>query len=176
MVQGVEEYLKGKIRDIPDWPEKGIIFRDITTLLKDAEAFQRAIDALYEKVKDFDFDVIVAVESRGFIFGATLAYKMGKGFVPVRKPGKLPYKTVSQSYQLEYGTDEIHMHVDAVEKGTKVLVVDDLIATGGSALATAKLVEKLGGQVSAFAFLIELTFLKGREKLEGYNVVSVVAY
>jgi adenine phosphoribosyltransferase len=172
----IENALKEKIRDLPDWPQKGVLFRDITTVLKDPEAFKAAIDALAGQVKDLSFDAIVAVESRGFIFGATLAYKLGKGFIPVRKKGKLPCKTISQTYDLEYGTDTIQMHEDAISQGQKVLVVDDLIATGGSARATAALVEQLGGSVEAFAFLIELTFLDGRKKLEGHRIISLVKY
>jgi len=172
----VETILKKKIRDLPDWPQKGVIFRDITTVLKCPETFNLAIDSLAELVKDLDFEYIVAVESRGFIFGSVLAYKLSKGFVPVRKPGKLPCETISQTYELEYGKDTIEMHKDALEKGSKVLVVDDLIATGGSASATAKLIAKLGSEVSAFIFLIELTFLEGRKKLEGYKVISIVNY
>jgi len=174
--QTVEEYLKEKIRDLPDWPEKGVIFRDITPVLEDPESFKTAIDSLYDLVRDLDFSKIVAVESRGFIFGGALAYKMGKGFVIVRKPGKLPCETISHSYELEYGKDTIEMHKDAVKPGEKVLVLDDLIATGGSAEATAKLVEKLGGKVTAFAFLIELESLKGRDKIQGYDVLSIVKY
>jgi adenine phosphoribosyltransferase len=172
----VEIYLKEKIRDLYDWPKKGIIFRDITTVLMDPEAFGAAIDALYEQLKDMDFTKIVAVESRGFIFGATLAYKMGKGFIPVRKPGKLPCETISQSYELEYGTDTIEMHRDAVQEGEKVVIIDDLIATGGSAGAAASLVEKAGGKVEALMFLIELEFLNGRSKLPGYNIYSIIKY
>lgn len=172
----VEIYLKEKIRDLYDWPQKGIIFRDITTVLMDPEAFGAAIDALYEQLKDMDFTKIVAVESRGFIFGATLAYKMGKGFIPVRKPGKLPCETISQSYELEYGTDTIEMHRDAVREGEKVVIIDDLIATGGSAGAAASLVEKAGGKVEALLFLIELEFLNGRSKLPGYKIHSVIKY
>lgn len=172
----VEVYLKEKIRDLHDWPQKGVIFRDITTVLMDPEAFRAAIDALYDQLKDMDFSKIVAVESRGFIFGATLAYKMGKGFIPVRKPGKLPCETISQSYELEYGTDTIEMHKDAVLEGEKVVILDDLIATGGSAGAAASLVEKAGGSVEALVFLIELEFLNGRDKLPGYKIHSIIKY
>jgi adenine phosphoribosyltransferase len=171
-----EAYLKEKIRDLPDWPQKGVIFRDITPVLADPEAFKTTIEALEETLKGKDFSTIVAVESRGFIFGAALALKMGKGFIPVRKPGKLPYQTISESYALEYGTDTIHMHIDAVKPGDKVVIIDDLIATGGSSKATATLVEKLGGKVEALVFLIELVFLNGREKLQGYDVFSVIKY
>lgn len=171
-----EALLKEKIRDLPDWPQKGVIFRDITTVLKDPEAFQTALEALYELVKDLDFTKIIAIESRGFIFGSALAYKMNKGFVPVRKPGKLPCKVINETYSLEYGTDTIEIHEDAVDKGEKVIILDDLIATGGSAQAAVKLIEKLGGQVEAAAFLIELSFFNGREKLTGCNVKSVIVY
>ncbi len=172
----VEVYLKEKIRDLYDWPQKGVIFRDITTVLMDPEAFRASIDALYDQLKDLDFSKIVAVESRGFIFGATLAYKMGKGFVPVRKPGKLPCETISQSYELEYGTDTIEMHNDAILEGEKVVIIDDLIATGGSAGAAASLVEKAGGKVEKLLFLIELEFLNGRSKLSGYEIDSIIKY
>lgn len=174
--QTIEEYLKEKIRDLPDWPQEGVIFRDITTVLKDGEAHRAAIDALYDQVKDLDFTKIVAVESRGFIFGGSLAYKMGKGLVIVRKPGKLPCETLSQSYDLEYGTDTIEIHKDAIEKGERVLILDDLIATGGSSLAAIKLVEELGGVVAGLAFLIELSFLKGREKIQDYDIFTVIHY
>ena len=172
----VEKTLKEKIRDLPDWPQQGVIFRDITTLLKDPQGLKIAIDGMVDAVSDLDFDTVVAVESRGFIFGTAMAYRMGKGFVPVRKPGKLPAKTISQSYKLEYGEDTIEMHQDALEPGSKVLVVDDLIATGGSAQATAKLIKQLGAKVAGFIFLIELTFLNGKEKLEGYEVRSIIKY
>ncbi len=172
----VEKTLKEKIRDLPDWPKPGIIFRDITTLLSEPHGLKLAVDAMADAVSDLDFDTIVAVESRGFIFGTAMAYKLGKGFVPVRKPGKLPAETISQSYQLEYGEDTIEMHRDAVGPGSKVLVVDDLIATGGSARATAELIKQLGAQVAGFVFLIELTFINGREKLEGHEIRSIVKY
>ncbi|MCE1249015.1 MAG: adenine phosphoribosyltransferase [Firmicutes bacterium] len=172
----VEAYLKEKIRDLNDWPKEGVIFRDITPVLADPEAFGTTIDAMEDALKDIEFSKIAAVESRGFIFGATLANKMKKGFIPVRKPGKLPYKTISESYALEYGTDTIHMHIDAVQEGDKVVIIDDLIATGGSSKAAATLVEKLGGKVTSLVFLIELEFLNGREKLQGYEVKSIVKY
>jgi len=172
----VEAYLKEKIRDINDWPQKGVIFRDITPVLGDPEAFKTTIEAMENVLKDTDFSAIAAVESRGFIFGATLAHKMGKGFIPVRKPGKLPFSTISESYSLEYGTDTIHMHTDAVKPGEKIVIIDDLIATGGSSKAAASLVEKLGGSVSALVFLIELEFLNGRNKLQGYEVKSIIKY
>lgn len=168
--------LKEKIRNIPDFPQKGIIFRDITTLLKDREAYNYVIDALTEKYKGKGIDYIAAIDARGYIFGAPLAYNIGAGLVPVRKKGKLPYETFSEEYELEYGKNILEIHKDAIEKGKKVLIVDDLIATGGSALASAKLVDKLGGEVSGFAFIIELTFLDGREKLKGYDVFTMVQY
>jgi len=172
----IESYLKDKIRNIPDWPRKGVIFRDITTVLKDPDAFKRAIDGICDILKERDFSSIAAVESRGFIFGATLAYKMGKGFIPIRKPGKLPSETISQSYELEYGKDTLEMHKDAIAKRERVIILDDLIATGGSAQATASLIEQLGGKVDAIVFLIELEFLNGRKKLEGYDIFSVIKY
>ncbi len=164
------------IRDIPDFPKKGIIFKDITPLLRDPGAFMVAIDRLAELVQDVEFDLVVAPEARGFIIGSALAYKMGKGFVPVRKPGKLPYKTVSQTFQLEYGTDELQIHVDAIKEGQRVLVVDDVLATGGTAEALGKLVKKLGGQVGAMLFLVELTFLGARERLKDYRIESLIRY
>ncbi len=168
----LEEY----IRDVPDFPQKGIIFKDITTLLKDKEGLKRAVDELYKVVKDMEIDKVVGVESRGFIFSPILAYKLGVGFVPVRKPGKLPAEVISESYELEYGTDTLEIHKDAIEKGDKVLIVDDLIATGGTAKAVCKMVERLGGKIIALEFLIELTFLNGRDKLKEYNVFSIIRY
>ena len=168
--------IKDKIRNIPDFPIKGIQFKDITTLLKDGEAFRLAVDQIDENFKDVQIDKIAAIESRGFIFGSALAYKLGIGHVPIRKPGKLPAETISEEYALEYGTDKMEMHVDAISKGDKVLLVDDLLATGGTAAASCNLVEKLGGEVVGLAFLIELGFLKGREKLSGYNIKSLVLY
>lgn len=168
--------LKSKIRDIPDFPKEGIIFKDITTLLKDKEAFKYCIDKFAEKYKDTKLDAIVAVEARGYIFGAALAYKLGVGFIPVRKPGKLPYETFSMDYELEYGTNTLEIHKDAIAEGQRVLVVDDLVATGGSSKACAHLIEKIGGKVAGFAFLVELTFLNGRDTLEGYDVFSLIQY
>lgn len=169
------EELKRAIRDVPDFPKKGIIFKDITTLLKDSGKFQKAVDALAEKVK-VKPDVVVSVESRGFIFGSALAYKLGAGFVPVRKKGKLPYKTISASYELEYGTDTLEMHVDAIGPGQKALIVDDLLATGGTVSAVIEMVKKLGGEVAGIVFLIELAFLNGRKKLKGYPVDTLVKF
>jgi adenine phosphoribosyltransferase len=164
------------IRDIPDFPKKGIVFKDITTILKDGQAFRRAIDALAERVRPYSVDKVIGMESRGFIFAAPIAYQLGVGFVPVRKLGKLPGPTISTEYELEYGTNTLEIHSDAIEEGERVLIVDDLLATGGTVSATIELVERLGGEVAAVAFLVELTFLKGRERLDGYNVESVIQF
>lgn len=164
------------IRSVPDFPKKGIVFRDITTLVKDPAAFARSIDLLTEQYKAKNIAKVVSVESRGFIFGAPLAYRLGAGFVPVRKPGKLPGATLKESYALEYGTDTVEIHVDAITKGERVLVLDDLLATGGTIGATCALVERLGGTVVGLAFLIELAFLKGRDRLKGYDVFSLITY
>ncbi len=176
MTEDLSAELGSKLRVIRDFPVKGVSFKDITTLLCDAEAFHKAIEALKEECSKVEFDVVVAPESRGFIVGAVLAYVMGKSFAPVRKKGKLPYRTVSGQYQLEYGTDILEMHQDAVKPGQKVLVLDDLLATGGTVLASIDMVERLGGIVSAAAFLIELTYIPGRATLSerGYNVISVI--
>ncbi len=168
--------LKDKIRVIEDFPKEGISFKDITTLLKDGEAYKKSIDACIEKVKDISFDVIVAPEARGFLIGAPISYEMKKGFVPVRKPGKLPAETLDYEYKLEYGTDVLQMHVDGIEKGQRVLIVDDLLATGGTIASVVKMVEKLGGQVAGILFLMELEFLNGRDMLEKYRIESVVKY
>ena len=170
------EALKARIRHVPDFPKPGILFYDITTLLKEPGGFRDAIDALAAPFEGERVDVVAGVESRGFIFGAALADRLGAGFVPVRKKGKLPAATVQVSYELEYGSDTLELHADAVKAGQRVLVVDDLLATGGTARATAALVRKLGGEVLALAFLVELTFLDGRAKLEGERVVSVLQY
>jgi adenine phosphoribosyltransferase len=162
------------IRDVPDFPKEGILFKDITTLIKDPQAFKEAVDMLAEHYVGQEIDLVVAVEARGYIFGAPVAYQLGAGFVPVRKVGKLPAATVREEYDLEYGTDAVEMHRDAIERGQKVLIVDDLIATGGSAAATARLVETLGGEVVGIAFLIELEFLHGLDKLEGYDVFTLI--
>ena len=164
------------IRSIPDFPIKGILFRDITTLIRDGEALQEAIDTMVERYIDTDIDVVAAVEARGWIFGAPLAYELGAGFVPIRKPKKLPAETISASYALEYGMNTLEMHKDAISVGTKVLIVDDLLATGGSARAATQLIEKLGGQVIGIAFLIELVDLHGRDKLKGYDVYSMIQF
>ena len=168
--------LKTCIRDIPDFPKKGIIFKDITTLLQDKNAFRQAIDGLAEKFEDKKIDVVVAVDARGFIFGGAVAYKLGAGFVPVRKKGKLPYKTNSAAYELEYGTDTLEMHDDAIKPGQRVLIIDDLLATGGTVKAVTDLVKKLKGEIAGIGFLIELTFLKGIEKLKGFPVYSLIKY
>lgn len=168
----VEDY----VRSIPDFPEKGVIFRDITTVIQDPEGFQLAINEMKALLKDIDFDMIAGAESRGFIFGAPLAYAMGKGFVLIRKKGKLPCETVSVQYDLEYGSAEIEIHKDSIKPGQKVVIVDDLIATGGTIEAAIKLIESLGGEVVKAIFLMELAGLKGREKLTGYNVDAVITY
>ncbi len=167
---------KDKIRVIEDFPTEGISFKDITTLLQDGEAYREAINACMEKIEDISFDLIVAPEARGFLIGAPIAYSMGKGFVPVRKHGKLPAETLDYEYELEYGTDVLQMHQDGIKKGQKVLVTDDLLATGGTIISVINMVEKLGGEVVGILFLMELEFLKGRERLEGYRVESVVKY
>ena len=168
--------LAAYIRDVPDFPKEGIVFKDITPLLKDVAAFGAAIDQMTEPYKDGPPDLIVAVESRGFIFATPMAQELGCGFAPVRKPGKLPSEPASRTYELEYGSDEVEIHVDAVETGDRVLIVDDLLATGGTAAATAELVEGLGGVVSGLAFLVELDFLNGRSKLQNYEVHSIIHY
>jgi adenine phosphoribosyltransferase len=168
--------LAENIREVPDFPKEGILFYDITTLIKKPQAFKQAVDVLTEHYVGHKIDLVVAVEARGYIFGAPVAYQLGAGFVPVRKVGKLPAETVREEYELEYGTDSVEMHRDAIQPGQRVLIVDDLIATGGSAAATARLVERLGGEVVGIAFLIELTFLSGVEKLKEYDVFTVIAY
>ncbi|KPJ53097.1 adenine phosphoribosyltransferase [candidate division TA06 bacterium DG_24] len=170
------ERLESLIRSIPDFPKKGILFRDITTLLKDPEGLRLAIDALLELFHDRDVDLVASIEARGLILGAPLAYLLGVGFVPVRKCGKLPARTAREEYELEYGTDAVEIHVDAIKTGQRVLVVDDLLATGGTALATCRVIEKLGGRIVGVAFLVELPDLGGREKLAGYDVESLVAF
>ncbi|MBR6766190.1 MAG: adenine phosphoribosyltransferase [Clostridia bacterium] len=168
--------VKDYILTIPDFPEKGIMFRDITTVLQDAEGFRLAIDEYIKLLENVDFDVVVGTESRGFIFGAPIAYKLNKPMVLVRKKGKLPRETVSTSYALEYGTAEIEMHTDSIKPGQKAVIIDDLIATGGTVEACCELVEKLGGKVEKILFLLELKGLNGRELLKDYNVASVVQY
>lgn len=168
--------LKALIRDIPDFPKPGIVFRDITTLLKDPEGLRYAIDSLAEKTEPLDIDYIVGMESRGFIFGTALAYRLGVGFIPVRKPGKLPHAVHSVEYDLEYGTDRLEIHQDAGQPPGRVLIVDDLIATGGTAAATAQLVERSGCELAGFAFVIELLFLQGRKLLPDRPIVTLVQY
>lgn len=168
--------LKEKIRSIPDFPEKGVIFRDITTLLLDPEGLREAVKQMQEAIEGLSFDYIVGPESRGFIFGMPIAYNLGKGFIPIRKKGKLPAETISQEYDLEYGTAVIEMHADAIKPGQKVVVVDDLLATGGTAKAIAELIERAGGEVVSFAFLIELVFLNGANALSDYSYSSVIQY
>lgn len=168
---------KAKLRHVMDFPKEGIDFIDITTVLQDAEALKGCVDGMIDKMAEMgDFDLIVGPESRGFIFGTPLAYLLGKGFIPIRKKGKLPYKTIKVEYQLEYGSDILEMHEDAVKPGQKVIIVDDLLATGGTTESNIKLVEKLGGQVVGIVYFIELTALNGRDKLKGYKVESVVQF
>lgn len=167
--------LKDTIRAIEDYPKEGVIFRDISTLLKDKDAFKKSVDEMAAKIDD-DVDKIIGIEARGFIFGAALAYKLNKGFIPVRKPGKLPWDKISESYDLEYGEDSIEMHKDAIEPGEKIVIVDDLLATGGTAEACLKLVRSLKGEVSSIVFLAELEDLNGREILKGEKVLSVIKY
>lgn len=164
------------IRAIPDFPIPGILFRDITPLLKDKSGFRRAVDIFAERFAGRGIEHVVAIESRGYIFGAPLAYAIGAGFIPVRKPGKLPHETLTEEYTLEYGTNSLEIHADAIDRGERVVVVDDLLATGGTAAATGRLLERLGAKVEAFAFLVELKALEGRAKLAGHDVVSFVEY
>ncbi len=168
--------LKEKIRTIPDFPKKGIMFRDITTLLSDAEAFRHVIQHFLSRYRNRGITVVASAESRGFIFGSVLAYELGVAFVPLRKPGKLPFRKIRQDFQTEYSTDAFEIHEDAIKPGDNVLIVDDLLATGGTAKAAAELIEKLGGKVTGIAFVIELSFLHGREKLKSYDVFSLVDY
>ncbi len=170
------EQLKKLIREVPDFPKEGINFYDITTLLQDGDGFKKTIDALCEQFKDKKIDTVIGIESRGFIFGTPVAYNRGAGFIPVRKPNKLPWEKVSVSYDLEYGQDTVEMHKDAVGEGHNVLIVDDLLATGGTARAVADLVEKVGGNIVGISFVIELNFLNGREKLKNYDVRSLLSY
>lgn len=168
--------LAAKIRNIKDFPQQGIIFRDITTLLKDSEGMCETVDRIIKNLEGVDFDYIIGPESRGFIFGMPVAYALKKGFIPIRKKGKLPAETVSKEYSLEYGTAVIEMHKDAIKKGDRVVVVDDLIATGGTAKAIAELIEECGGEIASFQFVIELEGLEGRKVLEGYKVESIIKY
>lgn len=168
--------LEKKIRNIQDFPKPGIGFKDITTLIGDGEAFKYTIDKMVNDIKDYDVDIVVGPEARGFIFGTPVAYGLGVGFVPIRKPGKLPSEVESYEYDLEYGTDILEIHKDAIKPGMKVAIVDDLLATGGTTKAATELIEKLGGEVVILEFVIELEFLNGREKLQQYNVNSLVSY
>ena len=168
--------LLNKIRSVPDFPKKGIVFRDITTLLKDGRAFARVVDLLYEHYQDARVDKVASVESRGFIFGAALAYKLRAGFVPMRKPGKLPAETIREEYALEYGKDSIEVHRDAIVSGERILLLDDLLATGGTMAAACKLVRRLGGTIVGVAFVIELSFLGGRKLLDEKNIYTLLHY
>ncbi|EFM39822.1 adenine phosphoribosyltransferase [[Eubacterium] yurii subsp. margaretiae ATCC 43715] len=168
--------LRDKIRQIPNFPKEGIVFRDITTLIKDKDAFKQAVDEIVSDLKDKKIDYIVGPEARGFLMGSAVAYALGVGFVPVRKKGKLPGEVIQKEYDLEYGTDILEIHKDAIEKGSNVAIVDDLLATGGTVFAVSKLLEDIGANVSAMEFLIELTFLNPREKLKKYHINSLVKY
>ena len=168
--------LEKYIRTVEDFPKEGISFKDVTPLLKDGDAFRYAVKSIADKIRDLNVDVIEGPEARGFIFGAPVAYELGVGFVPVRKPGKLPAETVRYEYELEYGKDALEIHRDAIKKGARVAVLDDLLATGGTILSAVKLVEQLGGEVVHVGFLIELEFLNGRDNLKGYNISSMIKY
>lgn len=168
--------LKNNIRIIENFPKKGISFKDITTLLQDGEVLKQTIDGIVEYLRDKQVDVVVGPEARGFLFGVPVAYALGAGFVPVRKPGKLPYETLEIEYELEYGTDKLEIHKDAIKPGQKVVIVDDLLATGGTVAAVTKLIEQMGGDVISLNFVIELTDLNGKEKLKGYDLMSLVKY
>ena len=170
------EHLKSLIREVPDFPKKGILFYDITTLLKDKVGFATLIDALADHYLGQDIDLVLGMEARGFIFGPAVAYRLNAGFVPVRKPGKLPAATAKYDYALEYGTNTLEIHKDAVQKGQRILIVDDLLATGGTAEATAKLAESLGGEIAGLGFVVELDFLNPRTKLKGYDIFSLLHY
>jgi len=172
MSKKLEEY----VTTIPDFPEPGIMFRDVTSVIESPEGLKLALDGLYDRIKDLDFDIIVGPEARGFIFGVPLAYRTGRGFVPVRKKGKLPRETVSEKYDLEYGQAEVEIHKDSIRPGMKALLIDDLVATGGSALAAAHLVEQLGGKVVRMQFIMELAGLEPRKKLQGYDVDALIVY
>jgi len=171
-----QEQLKKTIRNVPDFPKKGIVFRDITTLVQDGPVFKAVMDHLYDRYKDKKLDAILGIESRGFIFGGALADRLGIGFIPARKPGKLPAETISESYELEYGRATLEIHKDAISKGMKVLVIDDLMATGGTLEASAKLVERLGGEVAEIWVMIELSFLDGMKKIAQYPYYSLIQY
>jgi len=172
----MHDQLKAAVRDVPDFPIKGIIFKDITPILQDPRLFRLAVDTLADRHKDKQLKAVVGIDARGFIFAGAVAYKLGIGFIPVRKKGKLPWKTVVTSYTLEYGSETSEMHIDALANGDNVIIVDDLLATGGTAMAAATLVTKLGGTIAEIDFLIELAFLKGRDRLKDYNVFSTIQY
>ncbi len=167
-------WLAEHLRDVPDFPQPGIVFKDLTPLLADVDAFRFAVDAIAEHAAGLTIDKVVGIEARGFIFGAAVAYRMGAGFVPVRKPGKLPWRTATETYALEYGTDALDIHEDAVGAGDSLYIVDDVLATGGTAAATCRLVERLGGQVAGLAFVVELGFLDGRAKLDRHDILSLI--
>jgi len=175
-VRDLKMDLKEAIRTVPHWPIEGVMFRDITTLLQDPGAFRKACDLFYERYRDMDLDKVVGIDARGFIFGSVLAYKLNTGFVPIRKKGKLPYKTVSESYTLEYGTSVVEIHEDAIRKGERVLIMDDLIATGGTISAATRLVERLGGIIVECAFLVGLPDLKGRELIQNYKIFTLTEF
>lgn len=172
----MEDYFKKLIRNVPDFPKPGILFRDITTLLKDPQGLKKCANALYDAAKDQKIDKVVGIDSRGFIFGGTLAYMLNAGFVLVRKPGKLPADTISQSYTLEYGEDTLQIHKDSISPGDRILLHDDLLATGGTARAACDLIEKAGGKIVQVSFIVELTFLHGRDKFNDYTINSLVSY
>ncbi len=174
--ESIEDVIRKHIRDIPDYPKPGIVFKDITPLLKDSRAFSMCIDALAQRLEHTKFDYIVGIEARGFIIGSALAYRMGKGLVIVRKPGKLPYEKISKSYQLEYGTETMEMHSDSIERNSRVVIVDDLLATGGTASAAASMVNSLGGVIAGFAFVTELSFLNGRQRLGDSAITTLLKY
>jgi adenine phosphoribosyltransferase len=167
-------WLAGHLRDIPDFPQPGIVFKDLTPLLADVDAFRFTVDAIADHAEGLAVDKVVGIEARGFIFAAAVAYRLGAGFVPVRKPGKLPWQTVTETYALEYGTDSLDLHRDAISSGESVLIVDDVLATGGTAAATCRLVERLGGRIAGLAFVVELGFLEGRAKLPDHDMLSLI--
>ncbi|MGM0445487.1 MAG: adenine phosphoribosyltransferase [Bacillota bacterium] len=164
------------IRNIPDFPKEGILFKDITPLLKDKDAFKEVIDTMAEKYQELEIDYVVGIEARGFIIGTPLAYALNKGFIPIRKPGKLPYDKISASYDLEYGSNELEIHTDAIQEGDNILLVDDLLATGGTTKASVDLIEKLGGNIVSIAFLLELVDLNGRDEIEGYDIYTLLQH
>src|ERR1700724_4908039 len=176
MASEVIETLRNTVRDVPDFPKKGIIFKDITTILKEGELFRAAVDLFLEKCRDTDIDKIVGIDARGFLFGSAVAYELGIGFVPLRKKGRLPYKTETRAYSLEYGEAEMELHIDAISPGEQIVLIDDLLATGGTSASATTLIKKVGGELVAAIFLIELKFLKGRERLKPIPIVSFLKY